>query len=292
MAIRIAVVANCQVASYTRCLRALVPAADVQPIQISRAKGADACAEMAARAAESDVVLTQPVTLASLGPLATDELRARCQNLHLIPKVAFSAFHPDAVHVVQAGQVRSSPTSPFSSRIAIIGFLAGLSVTRTLALYNRFIFQQLGYLAPFDRSLAPLLAQLAEMGFDDARDYPVWTAGQVFMHAPNHPRISLMAHLAATAADKASIPRGPVSDTAEVIDPLARAADWPIYGEIAQHLGVSEDLEFRGDAKSAAPALSRDQFVAQSFEIFASLDRLSLNAALNRRAAEVVASLK
>jgi hypothetical protein len=170
-------------------------------------------------------------------------LQALCGDLPgiiKIPTVFFSGFHPDYIYVSGL----SSPTGNPISAIVAAGFLAGLSVDETLSLFRHEVFERLGYYDYWQPAVAALRDDVAACGLDLDVDDSVerWREHGSFVHAPNHPKLRMMITLAEAIIRRLGLPV--TNPHPSMTDPLAHLLVWPIYPEIADHLGTSGSYTF------------------------------------------------
>ena len=76
------------------------------------------------------------------------ELVRRVSRAVLFPAVTFAAFHPDLVYLLDASLSNAhlfGPIGPYHSALAVFAYRKGLSLDEARALYNRNVFEVLGY---------------------------------------------------------------------------------------------------------------------------------------------------
>lgn len=231
---RIGVVFNRQHAALAACLRHLLPGAVVESFALSETPRA--ARETAAALAACDHVVSQDAGERH-GPLATQALRRSVRRLHLMPALHFGGFHPDTVHVRFAETLLEGPTGPYHSRLAIAGFLGGLTARQSADLFNRLSFARLGYGRAFAEERALLLAHFAAYRIDLAPRFAAWLEEGCFMAAPDHPHMRVMLGLAEIACGMMGLTPAPV-DGAMPADPLADEATHPLFPDIAAAIGI------------------------------------------------------
>lgn len=67
-------------------------------------------------------------------------------NLTRIPRVVFTAFHPDCVYALSEGKQVKGPLDAYHSMILIAAHRRGLSVDDAQRLFNGAFFEQSGYM--------------------------------------------------------------------------------------------------------------------------------------------------
>jgi hypothetical protein len=235
---------------------------------------------VAADLATCDHVITVDVGSA-YGPLATAMLRLRVRRLHLVPGIYFSGFHPDTVDVPVFGVNLQGPTGGYHSRLAVTGFLAGLSPRATADLYNRLSFARLGYFRHFAEQRALLLERYDVYRFDMRAPFGRWLSDGCFMHSATHPRMRVMVDLARVVC---GLMGQPVPETlpaeASLPDPLAGHATHPVFPDIAAAIDIAPAGGYRGAIMPGqrARVMSTEAFVAASHEVLARAPRAALRA--------------
>ena len=261
---KIGILFNCQHEGLTTALRALRPNDDI--IDFSYQTSSDdpaAQARVAATLAGCDHVVTLDLA-PGYGPLSTDTLRRHVPRLHLLPYFRFAGFHPDTIAVNVGNVPLDGPTGGYHSRIAVAGFLAGLSPRATADLYNRLAFSRLGYLNRFAEQHALLLERYATYRIDLRAAFDRWVAPGCFMHSINHPRMRVMLDLAlAICAMTGLKPPASLPTEADLPDPLRGHPTHPVFSDIAAALDIAPAGAFRGAAVGGAMprVLSTEAFV-------------------------------
>ncbi|MEJ0045412.1 MAG: WcbI family polysaccharide biosynthesis putative acetyltransferase [Rhodospirillales bacterium] len=250
---KIGVLYNCQGEGIAVSLRALLPDATIINFVAGVAgRTPRDQAETAAALNDCDHVISCDFGPA-FGKLAGKALRRTARRYHAFPAIRFSGFHPDMIYVpIDGGHLGEGPTGDYHSRIAVIGFLAGLSPGDTAALYNRLIFLRLGYLNAYAEQCALLTQSFADLGLDAAPLLPAWHAAGSFMHSLNHPKINVLLDVARAACTHMGVaPQNPAVTPAALPDRLATGPIHPVFPAIAAAAGVPPEGSFRNS--SAAP---------------------------------------
>ena len=254
---------NCQADGLVQCLALMSPRSQVERVAFS--------VEATPHLGRSDALVRQRN---ALRPWST---RDPGPGELLFPRIAYNGFHPDTVRL---DAPLASPLGLSHSSLALYGWQRGLSVARTLALFDERVFARLGF---FDASLAAGQA-LSEDGA--AAGFPLdallarWSRGGCFMHTFNHPKLHVMADLARTIARRLALQT--VLDNPEdyLADPLLPVAVWPVYPALAARWGVPGSYAFQlghDPHSDAVPALvDLEEFVARSFAIYARTDPAAL----------------
>ena len=201
-----------------------------------------------------------------LGPLSPNGLKQRARRLILVPPIIFGGFHPDTCYSTNASF--RGPTNAIHSRIAIAGYLAGLSVEDTAALYNKLVFARLGYFGQFAPQRAIMQERFAAYGVDLAPWFDAWLAQGCFMYSVNHPKVHVLFDLARIVCAMAGLDTQPAS-TPE--DDLAYMPSHPVYPDLAAAFGVPAETHFHQVRLPGKPLveLTLEEYLAKSFATFA-----------------------
>lgn len=240
---KLAVIANCQGEGFAESLKALcghettfVPIKDVE--------------SHIATITAADHIFAQPH---APRPLLDDV----ANKVTIFPYLACYGLHPDTYYV---GGARNGPMGSYYSAIVSAGFLEGLSVERVRRLFNAYLFARLGYLNAAER-LEVLVKQCAKHGYDVSSC--VQPERGAFMHTVNHARIDLIFEVARQAAVRAGLSTR--DDAAIPADTLATAI-WPIYPQIAKHIGwPGGSYVFR---RRRTMARDLGEFILASYEFY------------------------
>lgn len=282
MSTRVAVVGNCQVWGLAARLSQRRPDWEVRSFFVGNFKTPEEKAAAAEAAKGCDLVFSHPLRKEVYGGLRTDLLREQRQVI-LTPGVMFSGFHPDAVVVRGPAGPVYSPLGSLNSRIALAGYLLGLSAGRTLQLYNAFIYERLGYFDEYARAETFQLKLGREAEADVGPLLARWR-GRLFMHQPLHPRIELLADM----ADMLLAARGETGEPAEALPPddLDNEAIWPVYPELARRLNLAGGTSFRA---KGGQTFSLADFVEDSHRRYRDLDLEGLADPAVSSAMEIIA---
>jgi len=268
--VKIGILFNFQHDSLRTALAALLPGTDFVSLDMAQAlQNEPLRAQFAAILATCDQVISQDAA-PEYGPLSTPSLRAAVRRLHVVPAFRFAGFHPDSVNIVLDGVELAGPTGTQHSRIAVAGFLAGLSVRETADLYNRLVFARLGYFDAFATERAALLARYGAYGIDLRAAFEAWLVPGCFMNAVRQPRMRVMLDLARAVCALAGLaPVAPVVE-GDLPDPLAWLPIQPVFPDIAGSCGVAPSGAFRGAAEPGTRPriLGTEAFVQACQDLF------------------------
>lgn len=279
-------VGNCQAEGVAQALRLLLPDARVELHTIAylqrRFRDLDGFAR---HLRDADHVFSHFFPTGFLPDGNVLALHERLPNLRLFPTVVFPGFHPDVVYVGDLGSFRlsrlvSGPLGPSHSAIALCGFLEGLGIDATLALYTDATFERLGYYRSWEEGAAFLLAAARDTQFGLKAEFARWSRRGCFMHDANHPKLPVLGDIARRLAVEAGLAPLAVRVEDYLPDTLVEQSMWPVYPAIAERYGVPAQSLFRAAATRGRPPrlLDLPSFVAESFAAYARLPRERLTA--------------
>lgn len=156
-----------------------------------------------------------------------------------VPAVGFAAFHPDLCFV-QDRRKGQSPPQIFHSAIVAWAYRNHCKPEATLGLFNAATFKDLGYLNAWPESVHYLKRafQASALAPDFEAFFLAVKRHGCFMHTFNHPKAFAITLLTKLICQKLG---EPLPSNARDLDDNATAlsaTQWPVYPEIAQHLGV------------------------------------------------------
>lgn len=291
---RLAVVGNCQSFGYAFGMKLLAPEAQVDRYALVGRTLADL--KTLTRALKTyDAVFAQDFFGGLLRDNATiAELAAELPNLRRIPFVSFFGLHPDTIYIFHPEKPAGFFTGPlgvYNSGLALFGYQRNMSIDQTAALFNRDVFQHLGYLDIWDSAAQEFLGQAKAFGMDASAELARWARRGNFMYTPNHPKGFVMADMARKALGAAKIPFREIEYDDYAVDDLVRSVVLPVYPPLAEKYGFAGADLFKKEhyrlTKGPGEFLRLNAFLAQSFAAFARYDRAKLTHA---RVAEWLAS--
>jgi len=270
---RIGVVGSCQAPGIGIGLQQLLQDDRILAIEAIAARREDALQQAAAALRDCDIVFSHHLA-DGFGMLSTDILRRTHRNVHLVPNVAFTGFHPDCVYLDDGKQVFHSPMNDYHSAIAAACFAIGVDVQTTVAQFHEQVFRRLGYFEEFSKARAYLGKVMAEARLNIAGEWPQWMVRAPFMHSINHPKGFVLASIAKLVAAKAELMPYTQSFVEPVHDTLSINPVWPVYPELAAALNMPGSYLFK---RSGAPDSATGQgvfiglvsFVERSFTAYA-----------------------
>jgi hypothetical protein len=276
--VRIGLHSNCQIGGLTASLRALLPDAVIVAYPMARNLPPEVEMARAAELSACDHLLTIGAG-DEHGRLSTAALHRTARHLLVLPGFAFSGFHPDQCYVRDQGRELASVTGGYQSRIAIAGYLGGLSVPDTVRLYNQLVFSRLGYFAAYAEQCVLLAESWSRFGMDAPGLLAGWRERGCFAHTGNHPKIFVLLDMARGACARMGItPGNPDVDADTLPDNLARGPLHPVFPEIARAIGVAPEGCFSAGigADGERAVFSPAEFVQASFHHFGQVPEAAL----------------
>ena len=281
---RLLVLGVCQAGSVAKAMRYLLPDAQVDFLSVfTLGRRYRSLADLIAKADGYDAVFTNIYLPPFVDSGTILDFRAR-PNVHVIPTIAFAAYHPDVVsigsqdHATLRGLV-SGPMGHSHSAVTLYAYLAGFSEAQALRLFSEPVFDRLGYYAFWDESVVSLTKSGAEADFDLAPYINRWSRRGCFMHSTNHPKLFVMSDIARGLLDRVGISFETCDLDAFLPDDLGGMGSWPVYPEIAAHFGVpGSAVFFKAETPRSGPArtMTRSAYVAAAYAYYRRRSRDSL----------------
>lgn len=273
---RLLVMGICQAGTVAKAMRYLLPDAQVDFISVfTIGRRHRRLADLIARADGYDAVFTNIYLPPFRDGGTILDLRAR-PNVHVIPTIAFAAYHPDVVsigrqdHATLRGLL-SGPMGHSHSAVTLYAYLAGFSEAQALRLFDESVFERLGYYDFWSESVASLRRLGREADYDLDAHLTRWARRGCFMHSTNHPKLYVMTDIARGLLGKAGIPFESCDLDAFLPDDLGGMGSWPVYPEIARHYGVpGSALFFKAETPRSGPArtMTRAAYVAAAYAYY------------------------
>ena len=198
------------------------------------------------------------------------------KNPVLMPTLIFTGFHPDQVYVhdtATAGATINGPIGPYHSALAVFAYLADLPVEAALRLFNRDVFDMVGYFDVWNGATEALLSDGQRFSLDFREDLLRWTRRGCFMYSTIHPKPFVFLDFARQLMQKAGVPLKPINFDHYAVDDLVRGAVYPVYPAIGEFYGIQGSYIFK-DAQfsfgtSVGKFLDLQQFVSGSYQAYA-----------------------
>jgi len=276
MSSHIAVIGDCQSHVLAQCIKFMNHDLTIEQYSTWSVKNLDIIL------AENDFVFCQSPIAEKL----TKDFPLSHHKIIHIPHITFSAFHPDLVYVHTkegtpnpTGENRyvQSPIGDWNSSLTLLAWLHGIELEKTLALFNKDTFQRLGFLNQWHASELDLLREGKNAGMPLEEMLQEWIKLGCFMYGINHPKLPIVADLARAAMNKAGLALYAHFPEEYLTDILKNSVIFPVYPEVAEHLGVKGEYLFKMDSKRKSEftfsTIPLREFVQGSFDAYAKIPR-------------------
>jgi Polysaccharide biosynthesis enzyme WcbI len=273
--IRFAVLGWCQAVPFAKCIRFLVPGCEADPhVILESASSAAEFNNLAPRLTAYDFVLALTRwrdSLAALPAIANNSTK-----VVYYPSVEFTAYHPDLIYILRTDtaphSILKSPIGDYHSALAFLCYSLGLNPEQTVARFNGATFSRLGYLAEslWSSSEQNLLNAGRAAQLPVERFFRSWVRRGCFMYSPNHPKLFVIADLAAAALAACGVMVESRLCEEYVPDDAKLGPIWPVYPEIAAKFGVNGSYCYKGfsAADGTCAYFSLREFVEASFVFY------------------------
>jgi Polysaccharide biosynthesis enzyme WcbI len=246
---RIAVVANCQNFSIAYAMKLLNVEATVHPFPVMFKPWLSV--QTLTRALKLyDYVFLQPFGPRYIRGGTSDTIIAGLNNPVLFPTIVFTGFHPDQIYIEDSTLDDNArvggPLGPYHSALAFFAYRAGLPVDAALRLFNRDVFDAVGYFDVWNEACDALLQEGQKFSLDFREDLLRWTRRGCFMYSIIHPKPFVFVDVARQLMEKAGIPVTPIDHDNYAVDDLVRGIVYPVYPDIAEFYGFSGSYIFKG----------------------------------------------
>ncbi|MBU0620473.1 MAG: hypothetical protein KJ795_01365 [Gammaproteobacteria bacterium] len=232
MSRNILVVGNCHIGGIAAALKQLFPSDQISAIPFNPNVFKGNSSDLAKQIASADVVLGGDFV-----QVFSKEHKVVPRNFISIPRLYFSAFHPDIV----AARIKSTGAnypSRYNSAICVWAYSNGLDPSDAARLFSKNTFGKLGYFKQWDKSVAQMRTAFETSRLDFDRFFLAVKRNGVFMHTVNHPRVSLLIWIAKLLAVGIGHDRNVWSKDVLIDDALGKVEIWPVYPEVAYELAL------------------------------------------------------
>jgi hypothetical protein len=244
---RIAVVGPCQSFGVAYAMKVLDLGAEVDRFAVISKSWTNV--KTLARMLESyDYVFAQEFAPGYLRGGGSDALRSELRKATWFPSLVFTAYHPDLVLVfdpTKGNKLVHCPTGPYHSALVLFAYRAGLPLEAALGLFDRRMFEALGYLDVWQSASEALLEQGRQFGLDLSADLLRWARRGCFMYSINHPKPYVMYDVARHLLRQVGRPSDPIDFDSYAVDDIVRGYVFPVYPEIAEFYGISGTYIFK-----------------------------------------------
>lgn len=189
-------------------------------------------------------------------------------NLTRIPRVVFTAFHPDCVYALSEGEQVKGPLDAYHSMMLIAAHRRGLSVDDAQRLFNGAFFERAGYMDYWVPQRDRLVADYARFGLDISAGIRRWGRTSSFMHTVDHPKMICLYDIARAIFRSMGVPDIGSEDLMPP-DNLSNGVSFAVYPEIGEMLGVPGGYRFKRFNEYRHIGL--EQLIAESYSAY---DRL------------------
>lgn len=268
---RIAILANCQGDSVAKCANAMNPWVKAEFISaVDLSFDAESFATLASG---YDVLFLQN----SLRPHVPAELQSKTL---FFPTIVFPAFQPDMTYVrarrpgAAAAETVTNSMVMYHSKIALAGYVEGLSIDEVVHLFRPEVFAKVGYFDFWDTARDDLLAEGIASDMPLGAMFERWRRGGCFMYSFNHPDIRVMEDITRSLLKRTGIEIFSQNPSQYLDDLLKKMSIWPVYPAIAERLGLQGDFTFMKGMLQGTMSLR--EFVEESFGLYGQFDKSSL----------------
>ena len=273
---KIGILSNCQHVGLANSIRALRP--DIQVISFEIVLVARQGREIPTmdELATCDLVILDPSP--GCPPALSEEKLKGSIKIVKIPPVVFAGYHPDTIYIPTAiGRLQvSAACGPYQSRLTVASYLLGYSPAETKALFNAFIFGELGYFEEYAKSRVSLENTFREYGLDIGRLFPDWAKRGCFMHTIDHPKIYVLFEIAWLACQAIGLEVDPRDGRVEMIldNLMAGHPAMPVYPDIANATGCNGHTMFKCPSDANIVRLMRmPAFISACFKAYAEVPK-------------------
>jgi hypothetical protein len=261
--VRIRVLGICQVGGLARCLGAMLPDAQVEPLFVSD----PAAFDVSSIADESSILLLHSSHKETIG---RSEL-VKTSEIIYWPNVYFPGYHPDLVYARVGNECwLKSPLGEYNSSLVLYGWLNDLTVAHTIRLFCADVYERLGFYEYWKSSRQWILEEFQHTGLSFEVDMDRLSSAGCFMHSINHPKLRTLSVVAKLLAEKMGLKPATKNPHEFLYDNLADSPVWPVYPEIGERLGTEGEYAFKQGADAREDRklsiLSLERFVELSFE--------------------------
>jgi Polysaccharide biosynthesis enzyme WcbI len=277
---RIAIVGNCQALGVAYGVKLLLPRGAVDIYQVQPGT-LTSIKSLAATLTNYEHVFCSDFPSGFVRGGNSDALQEFVGTIIRFPLVTFAGFHPDIIGINKTpdgSRIVFGPMGPYHSAIVLFAFRAGFSVDEAEALFDRAVFNILGYFDMWEPACAGFLAHAKATGTDLSGDIVRWTRRGCFMHTVNHPKAYVLFDIARSMLARVGISTADLNFDDYAFDPLASNYVCPVYEPIAESLGIKGSYLFkqnRGIRRRGGFLLLR-QFIEESYRTYGRLQRTQL----------------
>lgn len=276
---RIAVVGNCQSFGVAYAMKLLDPSATVDHFSAIGKSKAD-FSLFAKALATYDYVFSHEFPHGHVRGGDSEELLRRLDQARLFPAVTFAAFHPDLIYLMDARRGYAQlfgPLGPYHSAIATFAFRKGLSLEEANALFNRNVYEALGYFDVWNEAARELIeGAKKKFNMDLSGELMSWARRGVFMYSIVHPKPFVLVDIAKKLFDETGLKGADLDFAYYAVDDLARSEIFPIYPPVGELFGVRGGYLFKLSnfhlSAGVGDFLTLPQYLAACYKIYERAD--------------------
>jgi|688.fasta_scaffold223345_2 hypothetical protein len=296
-AVSIAVIGNCQSAGLASAIRLIAPSFEVQPWHLGVwPLGEPEEIAPTLMAYDYIVFLLTDLQLTSLPILL--ELKQQSGTTIQIPPFVFAGFHPDCIALSNDStrQVIPSPYRDQHSLIIACSYILGLTEHRVLSLFNRYVYESMGYLHSFSaaKEIITKTFQRSSINLSEAIESWVRQSGS-FMWIPTHPKKNVFLFLAEQILSKLDLEFQSEIKIDLMPDHMENDIQFPIFPEIAAIIDSCIPSPMRQATSLSALNGDREHSLAEQihtfYKFYSTTDSKILSAALPTDAIQTLKSL-
>lgn len=252
-------ISNCQTLGLARALQMLNPDFTVIPMDYWTAvRNPERARREALTGGYSTVLVSPEVEQAGVD-------LSGAPNLTRIPRVVFTAFHPDCVYTVSQGKQIKGPLDAYHSMILIAAHRRGLGVEDARRLFTGAMFEKMGYMDYWVPQRDRLVADYAAFGLDISAEVRRWGRTSSFMHTVDHPKMICLYDIARAVFRSMGVEDCGAKDLMPP-DNLSNGVSFAVYPEIGEALGVPGGYRFKrfDDYRH----IGLEQLIAESYDVY------------------------
>jgi hypothetical protein len=225
--------------------------------------------------AEFNLIIAAPLT-EEFSDLAATKIDSTFEGIPVvkISNIYFSGLHPDLTYIGGLSQRIVGPLVDYHSRIALFGFLNGLPLEDTEALYCHKTYQAVGYYDEFAASMKAIRDRDKDVDVPVSAMLEYLLPKAVCLFSVNHPSSALLSPYCNDIVRYLErrglgLHSGLPADSFVCAESLAGNAIFPIYPEIAAHHGMASlgSYAFKAVGSRVNP-MNLPTFLAAEFGAF------------------------
>jgi Polysaccharide biosynthesis enzyme WcbI len=216
------------------------------------------------------------------GRMIGAELNPNAERI-IIPELYFRGLHPDVARLRDfRGPFTISDPHTQVSTIMLGAKAIGMSVNDTQELFCEDIYQRLGFFDLYNIEKGRLIASFAEREICIKDVFSDWEARGDFFYICHHPRKFVLFDIVRCALRGRHLSEEAFRRSEEYrevqVDTLNSTEVWPVYPEIARHLGFQGDLVWLKSRSESPREMCLREVIEKTFESLESTDSSWKNA--------------